>query len=103
MSGYTAGPWSATALNFGEYEIRAGGKDIALINASDGMDEPTPFPAESNARLIASAPDLLAALQLWVAYDSCDESDFAEAGPMLMYADALEATRAAISKATGTP
>jgi hypothetical protein len=31
--------------------------------ASDGMDEPTPYPVEANAALICAAPDLLAALK----------------------------------------
>lgn len=61
---HTPGPWVAVSVGgFGEYEIHARGKDIAAVNVSDGMDEPTPFPAEANARLIAAAPDLLAALQ----------------------------------------
>jgi predicted nucleic acid-binding protein len=36
------------------------GEDIAYANPSDGLDEPTFYPVDANARLIAAAPDLLA-------------------------------------------
>jgi hypothetical protein len=39
---------------------------------------------------------LRSALMLWLAYDDQDEADFAQAGPMLLYARAIDATRAAL-------
>jgi hypothetical protein len=53
--------------------------------------------AIANARLIAAAPELLAAAKLFVAYDAATDDD--HVAMMLNYADALEATRAAIAKA----
>ena len=55
----------------------------------------------ANARLILAAPELFEALTLWLKYDNLDEPDFATAGPMLLYANAIEATRSAIAKAAG--
>ena len=40
--------------------------------------------------------ELEAALALWQAYDDLDEADFAQAGPMLHYARAIDATRTAL-------
>ena len=54
-----------------------------------------------DARLIASAPDLLAALKLWLDYDNQEEADFSQDGPMLLYVKALDATRQSVDKATG--
>lgn len=41
---------------------------------------------------------LRAVLQLWLDYDNYDEADFSKVGPLLMYAEALEATRAAMTQ-----
>jgi hypothetical protein len=54
-----------------------------------------PGPWRANARLIAAAPDLLAALRAMVALDEC-EAHFEEA-----YERILPEARAAIAKATG--
>lgn len=59
--------------------------------------------ANEISRLKEINAELLAALKLWEAYDNCDEADFSQSGPMLLYAEAIEATRAAISRATVTP
>jgi hypothetical protein len=73
---------------------------IADVCSMSFQDQPIPKEAFANAKLIAAAPDMLATLQLWEAYDDLDEADFAQVGPMLLYARALDATRAAIAKAT---
>lgn len=98
---HTPGPWSVrpTATNF-------------IIDASDGlrvtalswqplsyrMPHATKAEAEANARLIASAPDLLEALILleaeMVASGNAGSEDYG-------WPKAIVATRAAIAKATG--
>lgn len=56
---------------------------------------------EANARLIAAAPELLNAVQAFIDYDKdgFDEED--HAALMIMYADALRLSKAAVAKATG--
>lgn len=51
------------------------------------------------ARACNSHYDLLEALELWIKYDSSEDSNGTEM--MLNYADALEATKAAIARAKG--
>ena len=53
---HTPGPWRAQINHCTHAVISTDGFDIALLRASD-------FDSEANARLIASAPDLLAALE----------------------------------------
>ena len=53
---HTPGPWTAQINHCTHAVISTDGFDIALVSASD-------FDSEANARLIASAPDLLAALE----------------------------------------
>jgi hypothetical protein len=53
----------------------------------------------ADARLIAAAPEMYAAVKLFVAYhDAQDEGDVAM---MLNYADAVEAAKTALAKAEG--
>lgn len=56
MSGHTAGPWDS----HGEDEVMAGDWDKHVATAWNN-DKIEPDEATANARLIASAPDLLAA------------------------------------------
>ena len=60
---------------------------------------------EANARLIAAAPDLLAALERLIASDEAHETMHAPDGDdvarMIEYAAAFDNARAAIAKATG--
>lgn len=66
---HTPGPWEfaeASSWNKGErtsleYFVRLPGDDIAI--ASDVIDPKTQEPSEANARLIATAPELLALLE----------------------------------------
>ena len=59
MSAHTPGPWTCRVLNSDDTVavIRAGTLQIAAIGYAPGFAE------EANARLIAAAPDLLAALR----------------------------------------
>jgi hypothetical protein len=57
MSGHTPGPWEA---NYSEFDIYAGGKLLASAATVEGCE------CEANLNLIASAPELLAALKLLV-------------------------------------
>ena len=93
MSGYTPGPWIA-----GDDE----GSDYYLVGPHDGdglvYQSAVKLHTEPNTRLIAAAPDLLAALQALVA-----ELD----GPGKPYSSDsyapphfIETARAAIAKAT---
>lgn len=91
--GFTPGPWSACKAlpHSTEFHVLAGTTEIAITYASDGLDEPTAFPSEANARLIAAAPDLLEALERLVEpYDAA-----------VSYSCAVDAAIAAIAKAKG--
>lgn len=78
---HTPGPWASKKIFTGSYHIQAGEQVVAHAGYEDR--------AEANARLIAAAPDLLAALQGLL--DGF--SDYV--GPN------INAARAAIAKATG--
>jgi hypothetical protein len=64
---HTPGPWryvpfGSRGKHYDIYGPRT--EDLASVNGNDGGDEPEFYPSEANARLIAAAPDLLAALKL---------------------------------------
>jgi hypothetical protein len=67
---------------------------IALVDGKSKYHEEHPECAEANARLIASAPDLLAALEQLT--QAVEVEGFAGVIP-----SAIDAARAAINKATG--
>src|SRR5690554_1887098 len=56
---------------------------------------------EANARLIAAAPDLLAALQKFVAFHDADHENGDQSEIQQLYDAAIESARAAIAKAGG--
>ena len=98
---HTPGPWEAV-IQPGCHAVIAslsgGPKAVAIIgnNTPDDGNEPMRF---ANARLIAGAPDLLAALQRIVAV-----LDKQVASPHLAErASPLAQAKAAIAKATGEP
>ena len=92
MSKHTPGPWEVhtAAVNFAttprESEIRGGNHVVVRLGV---MHHET---AQANARLIAAAPDLLAALQLIANFSNEDVSDMVR-----------DIARAAIAKAEGKP
>lgn len=89
MSKHTPGPWEA-AHNGNYWEIVAGREFIGDTCASKHLDSGDN--GEANARLIAAAPDLLAALNIAVRQNSHD---------MQMTGEELRICAAAIAKATG--
>ena len=99
---HTPGPWTFDGYDGDQgYEV-GGPPDYCgiLATAHHDTDEHDKGEAEANARLIASAPDLLSALEL-----ACDGIEGVSVGSW--YADqladiALPTIKAAIAKARGT-
>ena len=95
MSAHTPAPWAVDGtLNSGDLDVISADGRIAMIDDSraTGWNEPT---IKANARLIAAAPDLLAALQMVEAIWSRDQT--ANIDPESPVAK----VRTAIAKATG--
>ncbi len=95
MSAHTPAPWAVDGtLHSGDLDVISADGRIAMIDDSraTGWNEPT---IKANARLIAAAPDLLAALQMVEAIWSRDQT--ANIDPE----SPLAKVRAAIAKATG--
>jgi hypothetical protein len=106
MTTHTPGPWLITpngtvyaldetgSCNRFSVQVQGG-----FERSRRGADLPTmPAELDANARLIAAAPDLLAACEAFVRYDSDTDDDV---HMMLNYAEALRLTKAAIARATG--
>ena len=91
MTTHTPGPWNVTGLYVRE---RDGGLIASILDLWHGQRTPK-AKKNANARLIAAAPELLAALEelLWSASRTSLETD----GD---YSNAFTAARAAIDKAT---
>ena len=121
-AGFTPGPWAAgpwiDSMGGHVYRVvKAANRNVSGVTVygrrSDGTTGGQKLKGggharsvaseecDANANLIAAAPDLFEALLLWQAYDDQDEADFAQIGPMLLYARAIDATRAALAKARG--
>ena len=107
---HTPGPWTFSRWNeFGDmrfYISQADGaphtpqlSDVATLIAETPSNEWQSI-QEANARLIAAAPELLAACQAIVEYQRLAESDETY-GLLNAYAKAFEASIAAVAKATG--
>jgi hypothetical protein len=103
---HTPGPWTLTADGAGWY-IECSperGHSVAYIRAEIGEEDPdtSDDEKEANARLIAAAPELLEAL---IALLGVAPSKAPGAGLIVgaeeKHANALQAARAAIKKATG--
>ena len=95
MSKHTPGPWRAVHHGY-NLAIRAGDiiDPLAYFPNAESFD---PAATEANARLIAAAPELLAALRLCV----LKFSQLLDTGMTLGMARALDEARAAIAKAEG--
>lgn len=101
---HTPGPWAVTTVG-SCHGIHPAASDnerddicrVAPHNYHPNGWQAAKGEAEANARLIAAAPDLLAALEWWIVQmqnDSCDDM-----GKLLD--DMTDKARAAITKATG--
>ena len=98
MNTFSIAPWKS-AFAFDRTYIRnikdAQGEIIAQVcDLDDGVANDYLYEAIANARLMAAAPDLLAALR-----DLLDEADLGEVDEYT--APKIEAARAAIARATG--
>ena len=87
---HTPGPWKFQSGGSDVINIRADGKQIALVKNID------------DALLITAAPDLLFFAQEWVKAwnDTTDESGRSDVEIGLMLADLAGQARAAVEKAT---
>lgn len=98
MNKFSIAPWKLSHSHSHEYVryIRdAQGEHIAHVcDLDDGVANDYLHEAIANARLMAAAPDLLAALR-----DLLDEADLGEVDEYT--APKIEAARAAIARATG--
>lgn len=92
---HTPAPWAFSINHSGDYQLR-GSNGHLVFQVSTGT-----IPGNSDARLIASAPDLLAALEIFLSSTCGDVGDDGYDGCIRIEAKALERARAAISKAKG--
>lgn len=99
---HTPGPWRAVDRTTREMKLRdlviegPDGIELASLYVSDGADDPVWLPIEANARLIAAAPDLLAACRVFV---SMFDAPFQDRATTL--AAAKQLAEAAIQQAEG--
>lgn len=71
MSGHTPGPWTTSYMGNGEWEVVANGPDrddvagICIVAGGLGtvLEDGRDYESDANARLIAAAPELLAAAE----------------------------------------
>ena len=93
MSNHTPAPWTAERdpSHYDTLSSIRGGLGALRVEIGGYAGPPE---QEANTRLIAAAPDLLAALQLWVVFDKTGT-------PNGEFGNAIKATYAAIAKATG--
>ncbi len=104
-TGHTPGPWEASThpANDPEYcHVWAKGRssDIALVVRADNESMIGVGSAEANARLMAAAPDMLAALRA-LTHQAAKEIDQSSTHDGLNNCDLLAQARAAIAKAEG--
>ena len=88
---HTPGPWSAVSCRVGWY-IASAPDGAIVVDTGDAEGRYGPIESEANARLIAAAPELLAALQAIAEGCSFPEDDVQRA--------IRDRARAAIAKAT---
>jgi len=93
MTKHTPGPWAVADV--GEVVVCATGRTLCDVYSSFGTGEEQ---ADADARLIAAAPDLLAALEAFVEAEHAASIGWRAFG---MYVDAVDAAKAAIAKARG--
>ena len=104
MIGHTQDNWEILESDYGD-ELWFGGEGCGLISVNGWSNGGCKKELKSweklkaEARLIATASELLAACKAFITYDETDDHD--GVSMMINYDDALKACRAAIAKATG--
>jgi hypothetical protein len=104
VSGHTPGPWQFQANSTDTALLIEGDVLVASMSWHSSSRQRHPLRSESqaNARLIAAAPELLAALQaLHRMCRDCDLETQAQRPTEQQYNDAMDAAEAAIAKAAG--
>lgn len=104
MAKHTEGQWEVRD-GYGQLKSEVGpaGRAVATVwtkraSTREEQKEPVAWPeGEANARLIATAPDMLAALRLYVSAGFGQSTDPHQQG------EAYDAAIAAIARAEGTP
>lgn len=98
---HTPGPWTTKRAKMPvdcEFDwcvtCNIGGEPHVIIEAFGRVSETIRPDAEANARLVAAAPDLLAALEWYVEHDDAGPDDD-------YYLAGLEQAKAALAKARG--
>ena len=104
MNEHTPGPWKSIIDTSGNVVIRtkANDKNICLVDEDEFITDE----GRADARLIAAAPDLLVALELWLEEDNDESRQMGHASsaqPWFIQHSVVfrKAARAAISKARG--
>lgn len=97
MGKHTPGPWHTGADGRIVYDANG----WAISNAITFHHQRGGGQDRDNARLIAAAPEMVEVLRQWLAYDNSDDADFSSPGPMVAYAEAINATRALLSRIEG--
>ena len=95
MTNHTPAPWTAERdpCHFDTLSTVTAGRNGRMVVQVGGVLASGFVEQEANTRLIAAAPDLLAALKLWAVFDKTGT-------PNGEYDNAIKATYAAIAKAT---
>jgi hypothetical protein len=101
MKTHTPGPWHLNTLETVLYSVHANRGCVAEISRGT-MNEVPANEIEANARLIAAAPELLAALEALIDAASWTPTDNWRIGPMdSSKGGKMEMARKAIAKAKG--
>ena len=98
MSKHTPGPWIVYEFVDG-YDIRSPEAECWVAMSSDPEAVWGAIGREEDARLIAAAPELLEALEFFVAAGGKGRTFYAVEGELLQ--DCVDKARAAIAKAKG--
>lgn len=96
MSAPTPGPWETSVNDEGQWDVCAEGGGDMVADLAD-----CPESAEANARLIAAAPDLLAALRLTISALSLSTTHIPADRELVR--QALRNAFSTIAKAEGKP
>jgi hypothetical protein len=102
---HTPGPWEVCRglSKTHATPIRWKGENVAWVCGLDSAHEFTHEQTAANAALIASAPDLLAALQTIASGNTWDTGPDGLGTVAIDFAAARQIARAAIARATGEP